>query len=67
MPAERSVGIKDYFEFRNIVRNTTTAGADDVLTKFIGMCKILFVQGRDIRSRQRPLLLLDLQVCELSV
>jgi hypothetical protein len=44
MPPERSVGIKDYFEFRNIVRNTTTAGADDILTKFVGMCKILFCQ-----------------------
>ena len=30
--AQRVIGIKDYFEFRNVVRNTAAAGANDVLT-----------------------------------
>jgi len=51
MAPERSIGIKDYFEYHNIVRNTTTAGADDVLTEFVGMCKIFFVHRHDVGSR----------------
>ena len=60
MGPERAVGIKDYFEFRNVVRNTTTAGADDVLTEFVNMCEIFFVHERDVEFRQRSLLLFDL-------
>ena len=48
---ERAVKIKDYFEFHNIVRNTAAAGANDVLTEFVGMCKIFFVHRRDVGSR----------------
>ena len=48
---ERAVRIKDYFEFHNVMRNTATAGADDVLTEFVGMCKIFFVHRHDIWSR----------------
>ena len=50
MSPERAVGIKDYFELHNVVRNTTTAGADDVLTEFVGMCEILFIHGHDVGS-----------------
>ena len=51
MSPERAVGIMDYFEICNVMRNTTTAGADDVLTEFVGMGKIFFIQGRDVGSR----------------
>jgi hypothetical protein len=60
MARERAIGIKDYFEFRNIVRNTATTGADDVLIEFVGMSEILFIHWCDVGSRQRSLLLLDL-------
>ena len=51
MSPERAVGIKDYFELHNVVRNTAAAGADDVLTEFVGMGKVFFIQGRDVGSR----------------
>ena len=57
---QRFIGIKDHLEFHDVMRNTATAGAYDVLTKFVGMCKIFFVYGRDVGSWQRPLLLLYL-------
>ena len=57
---QRFIGIKDHLEFHDVMRNTATAGADDVLTEFVGMCEIFFVHGHDVGSRQRPLLLLDL-------
>ena len=49
--AQRVIGIKDYFKFRNVVRNTAAAGANNVLTEFVGMCKIFFVRRRDVGSR----------------
>ena len=60
MKPERIIKIKDYFEFHNVVRNTITADADDVLTEFVDMCEIFFVHERDVESRQRSLLLFDL-------
>ena len=57
---QKFIEIKDYLEFHDVMRNTTTAGTYDVLTKFVGMCKIFFVHGRDVGSWQRPLLLLYL-------
>ena len=60
MGPERIVEIKDYFEFRNVVRNTTTAGADDVLIEFVNMCEIFFVHERDVEFQQRSLLLFNL-------
>ena len=49
--AQRAIGIKDYFEFRNVVRNTAAAGADDVVPEFVGMGKVFFIQGCDVGSR----------------
>ena len=54
MPPERAIGIKDYFEFHNVMRNITTAGADDVLTEFVGICEILFIHGHDIGAIAAP-------------
>ena len=48
--AQRAIGIKDYFEFHNVVRNMATAGAD-VLTEFVGMGKIFLIQRHDVGSR----------------
>ena len=48
---ERVIRLKNYFEFRNIVRNTAAAGIDDVLAEFVDMCKIYFVHWHDVGSR----------------
>ena len=57
---QRLIGIKDYLEFSDVVRNTVAASANDVLTEFVCMGEKFFVHGRDIGCRYRPQLFFHL-------
>ena len=57
---QRSIGIRDYLEFRDIIRNTAATSANDILTEFVHMGEKSFVRERDIGSRYRPQLFLHL-------